>query len=293
LTMDYALYLGCIAPNRYPGIEASVRSVLGNLGVSLRELNGASCCPAPGVVKSFSKETWLALASRNISLAEEINKNLMTICNGCYGTLKEANEIIKTNELLKLKANEALASIGRTVNGSIEVKHIAEVLHNEIGVSRIRDHVKRKTPIKVAAHYGCHLLKPSDLRPWGSVERPRFLDDMIELTGAFSIPYKDKMLCCGAGGGVRAGAIDIALDMTREKLDNVLDAGADCIVDVCPFCHLQLDAGQVQLNKKLGSKYDIPILYYTQLLGISMGFEPLKMGVQHNMISGLRLFEKT
>jgi len=290
--MDYALYLGCIAPNRYPGIEASVRGTLEELGVRLHDLRGASCCPAPGVVKSFSKDTWLALAARNISLAEDLMKNLMTICNGCYGTLKEANEILKTNELLKLKANEALSSIGRSVNGSIEIRHITEVLYNEIGLDSIREHVKRKIPLKAAAHYGCHLLKPSELRPWGSTERPRFLDELIELTGATSVPYKDKMMCCGAGGGVRAGAIDVALDMTMEKIDNVLNAGADCIVDVCPFCHLQLDAGQLQLNKKLEAKYNVPVLYYTQLLGGSMGFDPLKMGVQQNTVNGLRLFQR-
>ena len=286
--LKYGFFLGCIIPNRYPQIEVSIRNVFEELGAELVDLPGASCCPAPGVFRSFHIPTWLVIAARNISIAEELGVNILTGCNGCYGTLKDAWYELQHEPELKKMINEHLAKVGRTFKGNMEPKHVLQALYLDMGIDHLRDHIKLKfKDLKVAVHYGCHILKPSDKRPWGGEsECPTFLDNIVELTGATSINYKDKFMCCGAGGAVRTAVKEVAADFTREKLSNIRDAGADIIVDCCPFCHLQLDLGQVEVNTIykdiIGEPFKIPILYVTQLLGLAMGIDPNRLGLVKN-----------
>jgi len=280
--MKYSLYLGCVIPNRYPGIEASTRLALGRLGIELLDMNGASCCPAPGVIRAFRMDTWLTLAARNLSIAEGLGADVITLCNGCFATLAEANNILKHDSGVAERVNAKLAEVGRSYKGQIEVYHLTEVLHKEIGLDKIKRSIEKELPLRVAVHYGCHLMKPSKTRRWGVVEGPTFLEELVEVLGAQSVDYKDKMMCCGAGGAVRSGFPDVALDFTLEKLENIQRVGVDAIVNVCPFCHLQLDQGQIEIESRFGRKFDIPVVYYAQLLGLAQGFTPEKLGVYMN-----------
>jgi heterodisulfide reductase subunit B len=284
LTTPYALYLGCIIPNRYPGIELAMRNVAPMLGIELKDMEGASCCPAPGVFKSFDKPTWLALAARNLTIAESLGCDVVTLCNGCYGTLKEANEILKQDTEQRDKVNKILNDVHREFKGKIQARHFIEVLYRDFGTDQIGKMVKKPLNLNVAVHYGCHILRPTKYREIKSSERPTFLDELVEVLGAKSIPYKDKMMCCGAGGGVRTAALDVALDMTREKLQNIKDAGADLIVSPCAFCHLQFDRGQVEIRDKTGVFFNIPVLHYVQFLGLALGLPPEKLGVYNNAV---------
>ena len=285
--LRYAFFLGCIMPNRYPGVEASIRRVFNELGVELVDIKGASCCPAPGVVRSFKFDAWLALGARNLALAEEMGLDIVTGCNGCYGTLREVWCEYRENKEVAEKVDRYLSQIGRSFKGKVKVKHVLEVLYFDVGLEKLKESVKRPLKdVKAAVHYGCHILRPSDKRPWrDSVERPKFFDELVEVTGTKSLHYKDKYMCCGAGGGVRSGVLDVALDMTREKVENAQAAGADCIVNACSFCHLQFDTGQTEVSKRLGKPYAMPVVYYTQLLGLAMGFSPREMGLHQNFIS--------
>jgi heterodisulfide reductase subunit B len=289
---SYALFLGCIIPNRYPGIELAMRNIAPALGIELKDMEGASCCPAPGVFKSFDKPTWLALAARNLCIAESQGCDIVTLCNGCYSSLKEANDILREDAEQKEKVNKILKDFGKEFKGTIEVRHIAEVLYREIGVDKLSKLVKRPLEFNVAVQYGCHLLKPSKLRELKGSERPRFLDEVIEALGAKSVPYKDKMMCCGAGGGVRAAALDVSLDMAREKLQNIKNSGAELIVSPCSFCHLQLDMGQFQIKDKTGVFFNIPVLHCVQFLGLALGLEPAKLGVYNNAVSAEPIIRK-
>lgn len=289
----YSFFLGCVMPNRFPNVEASIRLVLPKLGIELEDLDGASCCPAPGVIRSFHEPTWLALASRNLALAEMAGHDLITGCNGCYGTFKETlTEIREHPERLK-EVQDVFKGLGIKFQGRVEVKHLIEVI-NQIGVDKIKKSlIKPLKGIRVGVHYGCHLLKPSKNRPWEQTQRHTFLDKLVEITGATSVKYKDRFLCCGAGGGVRGSQIAVSIDIAKEKLDNMKEAGVDCIVDVCSFCHLQFEASQVQLNKELGEqKYNIPVVYYTQLLGLAMGLNPTNLGLEVHMINTQPLLDK-
>jgi heterodisulfide reductase subunit B len=289
----YALFLGCMIPNRYPNIEVSIRSAISGLGIELVDMKGASCCPAPGVIKSFSSRFWLAAAARNITIAEEMRCDIVTGCNGCYGTLKDANETLKHNETKKDWVNKILKEAGaREYRGTAEVKHIIEVLYVDMGVNKLSKFVENPIPLRAAVHYGCHIVKPSEFRRWGATESPRFLDELVETTGAKSIDYKDKNMCCGAGGGVRSSNLSVALDMTREKLTNMKAANVDCTVDCCPFCHMQLEGGQLDIKKQTGEDFNIPVFYYTQLLGLTMGLSKEELGLHKNAISTSQLLSR-
>lgn len=282
--MKYAFFLGCIIPNRYPAIEVVTKRILRDFGVNLLEMHGASCCPAPGVFGSLDLKTWLSLAARNISIAEELGVDIMTMCNGCYGSLKEANHLLKANKELKEVINEVLAEVDKEFKGSIEVKHQVEIFSDVIGIEKIKNAIVKNLNLKVAAHYGCHFLKPTEIKMHGTAERPRMLDNLIEATGASSIQYKDKMMCCGFGGGVRTREIEVALDFTREKIINMKKAGAECMVNQCASCHLEFDRGQIEIKNTFGEDFRLPVLYYTQLLGLALGFKVKELGLQfHNI----------
>jgi len=279
----YAYFLGCITPNRYPGIELATRRVLEEFGIEVLDMKGASCCPAPGVFGSFDLWTWLMVAARNISIAEEMDTDITVTCNGCYATIQEANHLLKQNDEIKNKVNNTLKTIGREYKGTVEVKHVIEILHENIKYETIQERIKRPlNGITVAVHYGCHFLKPSNVRAHGTVERPTILDDLVSALDAKSVDYKDKMMCCGAGGGVRAGNLDVALDYTRKKVENMADAGADCLITPCAFCHYQFDAGQIELTEKFGKKYELPVVFITQLLGLALGMPSEDVGLNKN-----------
>ena len=289
----YALFLGCMIPNRYPNIEASIRNVMPRLGVELVDMEGASCCPAPGVIRSFSNKFWLAAGARNITIAEDLGCDILTGCNGCYGTLRETNETLKHNETRIEWVNKILKEAGaKEYQGTVDIRHLVEALYIDFGPSKIAEFVENPLPFRVAVHYGCHIVKPSDIRRWGVTENPRFLDELVEATGAKSVDYKDKNMCCGAGGGVRSSNLAVATDMVREKLNNIKAAGVDCIVDCCPFCHMQLEGGQLDIKKQFGEEYNIPVFYITQLLGLAMGLSKDELGLNKNAISPNQLLQR-
>jgi len=271
----FALFLGCIAPLRYPGIEKATRDVFKALGYNLKEMTGAGCCPAPGVIRSFNQATWLALAARNLAIAEKQGCDILTICNGCYGSLFDANHMLNEDPELMKKVNTILKEVGMHYEGKVQVRHFAEVLFNDLGIEKVKQKMTNPLNLNVAAHYGCHFTRPSKLKHIDDPERPRMLDELIEWTGSKSVPYADKMMCCGAGGGVRSRDAKFALSFTETKLKNIKAAKADYIIDVCPFCHLQFDRSQRDLPG-----YDIPVIHLSQLYGLAMGLPKSSLGLE-------------
>ncbi|MFX1449671.1 MAG: CoB--CoM heterodisulfide reductase subunit B [Promethearchaeota archaeon] len=278
----YAYFLGCLTPNRYPGIEAATIKVLKMFDIDIVEMKGASCCPAPGVFGSFDLNTWMAIAARNLSIAEETDTDVTMTCNGCYGSLQETYHLLEDPEK-KAEVNEILGKIGREYKGTSKVRHVIELLVEDIGLEKIKERVVQPlTGMKVAVHYGCHFLKPSKVRGHGRAEVPHVVDDIIEAIGAESVDYKDKPMCCGAGGGVRAAFKNVALSFTQEKIQNMLAAGADCVTTPCAFCHFQFDVGQIEINQELKTDFKLPVIFLTQLIGLALGIPPDEMGLYDN-----------
>ncbi|MFX1479509.1 MAG: heterodisulfide reductase-related iron-sulfur binding cluster, partial [Promethearchaeota archaeon] len=151
----FAFFLGCLMPNRYPAIEKATKYVMDKLGYTLLDMERATCCPAPGVFRSFNKLDWMVSAARNLCIAEKLDQDILTVCNGCFGTLQEVNKHLKENEEHRELVNKKLKLLGDyEFKGTIRVRHIAEVLGYEIGPWGIEDAIVRKVNARAAIHYG-------------------------------------------------------------------------------------------------------------------------------------------
>ena len=278
--MKYAFFPGCISKNVYPSIEKSTRMVLLELGVELIDYP-YSCCPAPGVISSYDTESWLTLGARNLSLSNKDSLDLIVICNGCYGTLHRVYETLKDDGKKQNIVNEHLKKFDMEFKGNVKPIHFVDVL-NDLS-EKITEKKKIDLNLNVAIHYGCHFLKPSDNSPHNP-ENPKVVEEIVELLGAKSIKFKDKLSCCGAGGGLWSGGEDIALSVLKDKLINVKNAGADCIINICPFCHMHFDQGQSKL-----SGFGIPILHLNQLIGLSFGIPEKQLGLHTHLISTMKV----
>ncbi|MBD3197056.1 MAG: CoB--CoM heterodisulfide reductase subunit B [Candidatus Lokiarchaeota archaeon] len=287
----FAFFLGCIMPNRYPQIEKATKFVMERLGYKILEMEKAACCPAPGVFRSFNKADWMVHAARNIAIAEKMDADILTVCNGCFGTLQEVNKRIKEDETLRLKVNEKLKLLGDyKVNGTITVRHIAEVLGYDIGPWGIEDKIIRKINARVAVHYGCHFLKPTKIREIDSSEKPTIIEEFIEALGVKSIPFKEQLTCCGAGGGVKAYDGNASMTIFSEKMVNIDEVKPDFILDICPFCHLQFETGQDYLNQNQSCNYDYPVIHLSQLTAYCMGMDQEFIGLQYQKMGRDFLF---
>jgi heterodisulfide reductase subunit B len=227
----------------------------------------------------------MCLAARNLSVAEAAGiPNIATLCSACTATLTECSKELDHNPEIKDQVNEKLAAVNTEYNGDVTVKHFARILYEDIGLDRLKSEVKRDlTGLRVASHYGCHYLKPSEIyEGFDDHEFPRTLDELVDVTGATPVDYQDKMRCCG--GSVLAIDEEICLGIANEKLDDIKAAGADCMTLVCPFCSIMYDDNQRKIESTFDVSYNLPVLFYPQLLGLAMGFEPREIGLNMNRV---------
>ena len=286
--LKYAFFLGCTVPYRESSYEISARKVFARLGVELVEMPDANCCGLP--VDPADHELMLALSARNLCLAEKMNLNIITLCTGCATTLRKVNKMMKTDKMIKEKVNGYLKEIGMEFKGTIEVKHMVQVLKEDIGFDKIKDTIQKPlTHLKVAEHGGCHLLRPTKIMGWDNPEDPKILKNLIELTGAKCLDYKDEPECCG----YTVIAIDdkVSLNLTREKLDHIREVGVDALITVCPSCHLMFDVNQSRIERIFNEKFCIPVLHYTQLLGLAMGMTPDELAFKELRVDPSRILE--
>ncbi len=288
--MKWAFFLGCHAPVMGAHFELSARRVAKKLGVELVDTDGFACCGFP--IRSVDHEIALLLAARNLSVAESLGLNICTICTGCASTLLETSRELMQNEESMKEAQGKLQKIGRAYRGNVNVKHFVRVLYEDIGPEKIKSHVKRSLEgLKLACHYGCHYLKPSEV--FGKLDDPEFprtLDELISVLGAETVEYDDRTQCCG---GVILDVDDnIALSMARTKLDHVKSSGADALVLMCPLCGSMYDRNQRVMERRYGLTYGLPVLFYPQLLGLALGIDPKSLGLEMNRVKTSELLNK-
>ena len=218
MSSKYLIFLGCAVPYRVSSYEISARKVLEKLGVELVEMPEFNCCGLP--LDPVSHETMLILATRNLALAEQTGLNILTLCPGCAGTLKKVNKILKEDTALREQINGHLKDSGLEFKGTVETKHLLQVLKEDVGLEKIREAVVNPlTMLKVAEHVGCHLLRPKEYIGFDNPEDPQTLKTLIEATGATCLDYIDETECCGAPS---VGVSDkIALQLARDKLNHV------------------------------------------------------------------------
>lgn len=285
-----AFFPGCLIPARHPAMEFAIRHTLPKLGIEIVDLPGASCCPDPIYFKSKDKVAWLTVAARNLTLAEDLGLDIFTNCSGCTATLSEARHLLE-NEELRERVNRRLARIGRKYRGTVRVRHIATVVRDDVGYDRIRESVIRPlSGIKVAIHYGCHLLKPSRIMQVDNPDDPHVLERLVEALGATAVRHRNWYLCCGKA----CQSEDIPSNMMHDLLATVHDEQADLLGMICPTCFGQFDHGQMKVAKQFGEDFHTPPVYYFQLLAFAQGvpYDGLGFDKQRFKPECLRQFEK-
>ncbi|MFX1409483.1 MAG: CoB--CoM heterodisulfide reductase iron-sulfur subunit B family protein [Promethearchaeota archaeon] len=285
--MSYDLFLGCVIPARLPFLEASSRKVFEKLGIKLNDVEGFSCCPDPTGIEQIDHTTWLALGARNLSLCKN-NGGVISFCSGCVETLKGINYFINKDLGTKKVVNRYLQKVGKIYEGETSVKHFAEVLYENL--EKVKENVEKPLEgFKVAVHYGCHYLRPSEIIDWDDPFEPITIDEIVEAIGAESVEYELKMECCG--NPVEKSDKDLSLLMIDNKLKAIQTAGANCVVVVCPACYQQYEFNQRELNKRNNTEYNIPIFYLSELIALAFGYSFEEIGLNFHRIKPNELFE--
>ena len=279
--MEFALFLGCTIPARLNQYESSSRAVLKKLGVGWVDIREFNCCGYP--LRNIDFKVFILSSARNLALAEKRHLNVMTLCKCCYGSLKKADYLLKENPSLKKEVNAVLEKEGLTYEGKIVVKHLLSVLHREIGLESIKE--KMSTTFKglrIATHYGCHALRPSQVMEFDNPVTPSLFDQLVEVTGAESVEWPMKLECCGAPlWGIND---KLSMDLTLRKLTDGKKSGADYVCAACPYCHIQFDQVQKRILSERDVNHPLPSILYTQLLGLSMGIDKKALGLEMNEI---------
>ena len=286
----YLLFLGCVIPYRLPSYEVSTRKVLDRLGVKLLEMSEFNCCGFP--MDPISYELSLTLAARNLCSAEQQGLNILTLCNGCFGTLNKANKTLKEDKQLRDEINKNLEEIGMEFKGTMEVKHLVHVLAEDVGFEKIKGTVKKPlTEFHVAQHSGCHLVRPAKYVTHNDdPENPTMLKKLIRLTGAECLDYMDETECCG--NPIIGVNEEVPFQMAREKLRHVKAVKAQALITVCPFCHMMYDLNQPRIERAFDEKFGIPVLHYSQLLGLAMGFTPEELMLNQLRVKPIELLNQ-
>ena len=296
--MAYGYYPGCSLEHSAAAYDDSTRAVAKALGVELVELDDWNCCGATEYI-ALSRTGAYALIGRNLALAEsQLPRTngkavLAAPCSACFLNLSKAEHYVATHADLASEMNEALAAGGlHYTPGSVEVRHLVEVLVTDLGYDAIRAKVQRPlSALRVAPYYGCLLTRPKI--PGHGVddaEYPSFLDELLHALGADVVDFPLKTHCCG--GHMSQISADTANMLLHRLLKNATDYRADIIATACPMCQLNLDAYQAQVNRAYETSFDLPILYFTQLMGLAFGLDAAGLGLGKELVSAEKALAK-
>ena len=290
--MEYALYLGCTIPLKMPHFEFAFREIAGILGMTFKEMEGASCCPDPVATASVNITTWLTIAARNLCLAEKMGLDVMTICSGCFETLKTTKVLLEEDPAAKARVNKVLKKIGFEYKGTSEVFHFVQQFSQDDMLENIKNILMKPLDnINVAVHYGCHLIRPSKILRFDHPERPESMDKIIEALSGKSVVFAGKLECCGFCARLQE---EIGFKLVEDKITELkeMEEDVDVMVGVCPACCGQYDRKERLLSRKTGKEFDIPVLYLPELMAIAFGVEPDKLGLNARSVRPKKLLEK-
>jgi heterodisulfide reductase subunit B len=288
---EFAVFWGCTIPARFPFIEKATRLVFDDLGASVHELDGHTCCPEGVLVKANDEHAFYATAARNLALVEKAGLGVVTPCNGCYSTFKEAQSHLTTDWRLKDEINEKLAAQELHYDGKVQVTHFAEWLSEEMGGALVASKLKKPFwGMRIAVHYGCHLLRPSPAVRWDDPLNPTKVEALIAALGATVVDYTTKMQCCGNALD-RVGEREGSLAFARRKLMDLMGNDVDALVVVCPSCFQQFDLNQAALQRAR-EDVNVPVLYLSELIALGMGHSAEEIGLDMHRVSVDPFLEK-
>jgi heterodisulfide reductase subunit B len=284
-----AYYPGCSLDATAKDYDMSTREVFKALDIELSELEDWNCCGAT-MASATDYLLSLALPARNLAISEKGELDVMAPCPECYLKLWKVRDSIKASPEVLDKINKTLGGTGLELKGTTDVKHPIYLLVNDLGLEKLKDKVvKPLEGLEVVPYYGCVILKPPRDDRLDSAENPTGLDRIISTVGGTVVPFGSKVKCCG--GALMFTNREVMLKLTHELLKEAKDSGADCIITACPICHMALDARQIDVEKEYNEKIDMPILYFTQLIGLALGIDPKKLGLDKNFVSTQKLLK--
>lgn len=284
------MFLGCTVPARARHYEMSARRVAEIFDLTFADIPEFTCCGFP--LKSTDQELSLLMSAANLALAQREGMDICALCSACTALLAEADHQIQGNTQLKSWVNKHLSAAGLRIDGPVKVRHFSRVLYEEIGLSRLKAKIVQPLDgFSLAPHYGCHYLKPSEIHGgFDDVERPVSLAQLIEITGATVTDLDDRKDCCG--GAVLAVEPEITYSMAAVKLNRLKEKAADAMVLICPFCAVVYDTNQRAVESHENTAYQLPVLYYPQVLGLAMGLNPKVLGLKLNAVKTKELLQQ-
>lgn len=283
--MKYAYFPGCSLHSTAKEYDLSTKEVAKALGIELIEIPDWVCCgatPAHITMHLLS----LALPVKNLLLAKKMDSyEVVTCCAACFNRLKTANKFMENNPEHRHKVEKIL---GEHYAGEVRVRHFLDVLVNTFGLNNLRERVRQPlTGLKVACYYGCLLTRPPEVTELDDLEEPHLIDDLMRVIGVKPVPWPYKTECCGASFSLTK--TDIVLKLSGDILQMAEDEGAQAIVVACPLCQSNLDLRQAMINKKYKKNFHLPIFYFTQLVGLSLGIDKKKLGLDKHIVNPLEV----
>ncbi len=278
---EYAYYPGCSLKAGSKHYEESLLPVFKEIGVPLKEMDDWNCCGATAYF-SVNDSMAEAICGRNLAIAEKSGQDIMAPCAGCYLTMKKSNHFLASGHEKAKKILNGLKSVDSPYNGTVNVVHPLEVLTKDLGLENLKEKVRAPLKgLKVASYYGCQLVRP--YTEFDDPDRPTSMDNVMAAMGAQPVEYGVKARCCG---GSLAGTLDdVATGLNYILLKEAKRNGADVIVALCPLCQFNLEMNQDKIVKKYKEDVKLPILYFTQLMGLALGIPKEDLGFKRSVIS--------
>jgi heterodisulfide reductase subunit B2 len=272
--VKYAFFPGCSLESTAWDFDRSTRAVCRALGIELAEIPDWVCC---GSTPAHASNAALAVALpvMNLQKAGAAGLPVMTACASCYARLRTANHKVQTNDAQRRQTERVT---GKPYDGSVEVRHVLDVLVNHLGIDAIRAKVRRRlSGLRVACYYGCLLSRPPEVVAFDDAEHPSAMDDLVAATGAEPVHWPMKTECCGASLSITHAAVVARLG--HRLIEMARRAGAECLAVACPLCQVNLDLRQSDAAKAHGALPETPVLYITQLLGLALGCSEKELGI--------------
>lgn len=273
--MEFAYYPGCSLEYTAKPYDQSCREIFAALGVKLREIEDWNCCGAT-MYMSVNKLVGYSVSARNLALAQNMGCDICAPCSSCYTILHKTNHYLEWDPKSRIKINEALNAAKLSYDKPIKVRHPLDILVNDCGIRKITEAAPfRFDGLKIAPYYGCQIVRPD--KQFDDMDDPTTMDELLGALGAEIVEYPCKVRCCG--GMLMTTFEDVALDLNNNLLRAAEVRQADCIVTVCPLCQMNLEAYQPKINERYGTKHNLPVVYFTQLIGMALGIDPRKLGL--------------
>ncbi len=283
----YLFYPGCSLQRSARPYLDSMMAIRDRIGMELEEVRDWNCCGATEYTSVYHVASY-ALVGRNLALAAKQANGTNTLtaaCSACYLNLAKTNSYLRNDPALCGQVGRALAAGGLEYTpGTLKVRHLLDIVVNDLGLERVQAAVVRPLKgLRLAPYYGCMIARPDRENRWDNVEHPVAMDRLMELLGAEMVDYPLKTHCCG--GHMTQINVPVAYELIRRLVHTATENLADAIVTLCPMCQLNLDAYQMEVNKHFRTDYRMPVLYFTQLMGLAFGLRPEALGLGREFVN--------